>query len=65
LIGDRVLPSLPVLAEEAAGAVLSTLQARGEPLRVESRLVDEFGGLRSLLVWIPSRIEREATPSPL
>ncbi len=65
LIGDRVLPSLPVLAEEAAGAVLGTLQARGEPLRVESRLVDETGGLRSLLVWIPSRLPREAMSSLL
>jgi chemotaxis protein CheC len=63
LIGDRVLPSLPVLTAEAAGAVLGTLQERGEPLRVESRLVDESGGLRSLLVWIPSRLPREA-PSP-
>lgn len=65
LIGDRVLPSLPILAEEAAGAVLTTLQARGEPLRVESRLVDPAGDLRSLLVWIPARLAREATPPPL
>jgi chemotaxis protein CheY-P-specific phosphatase CheC len=60
LVGDRVLPSLPVLAEEAAGAVLTTLQARGEPVRIESRLVDAGGGLRSLLVWIPAALAREA-----
>jgi chemotaxis protein CheC len=62
LIGDRVLPSLPVLAEEAAGAVLTTLQERGEPVRIESRLVDGSGGLRSLLVWIPAALPREAPP---
>lgn len=60
LIGDCVLPSLPVLAEEAAGAVLATRQARGEPVRIESRLVDGAGGLRSLLVWIPAPFSREA-----
>lgn len=65
LVGDRVLPSLPVLAEEAAGAVLTTLQARGEPVRIESRLVDAGGGLRSLLVWIPAAIAREAPPADL
>lgn len=65
LIGDRVLPSLPVLAEEAAGAVLTTLQARGEPVRIESRLVDGSGGLRTLLVWIPAAISREASPPGL
>lgn len=59
LTGDRVLPSLPVLAEEGAGAVLGTRQARGEPVRIESRLVDGAGGLRSLLVWIPAPFSRE------
>ena len=63
LIGDRVLPSLPVLADEAAGAVLTTLQERGEPVRIESRLVDRDGTLRSLLVWIPAALPRGA-PSP-
>jgi chemotaxis protein CheC len=62
LTGDRVLPSVPVLAEEAAGAVLSSFQARGEPVRIESRLVDRSGALRSLLVWIPPRrADGEAT----
>lgn len=65
LIGDRVLPSLPVLVDEAAGAVLTTLQARGEALRIESRLVDGTGGLRTLLVWIPATLAREAPPSGL
>jgi len=60
LIGQRVLPSLPVLTEGAAGAVLASYQARGEPLRIESRLVDRHGALRSLLVWIPGRIVDEA-----
>jgi chemotaxis protein CheC len=65
LIGDRVLPSLPVLAEEAAGAVLASRQARGEPVRIESRLVDGSGGLRSLLVWIPAPFSREASAADL
>jgi chemotaxis protein CheC len=65
LTGDRVLPSLPVLAEEAAGAVLTTRQAHGDPVRIESRLVDAAGGLRSLLVWIPASFSREAPPSDL
>jgi chemotaxis protein CheC len=65
LVGDRVLPSLPVLAEEAAGAVLTTLQSRGEPVRIESRLIDASGGLRSLLVWIPAALAREAPPADL
>ena len=65
LIGDRVLPSLPVLVDEAAGAVLATRQARGEPVRIESRLVDGAGGLRTLLVWIPAALPREAPPSGL
>jgi chemotaxis protein CheC len=56
LIGGRLLPSLPVLAGEAAGAVLDSLQARGEPLRIESRLVERDGALRTLLVWIPARL---------
>jgi chemotaxis protein CheC len=62
LIGDRVLPSLPVLADEAAGAVLTSLQERGEPVRIESRLVDRTGALRSLLVWIPAALPRGAPP---
>jgi chemotaxis protein CheC len=57
LVGGRLLPSLPVLAGEAAGAVLESLQARGEPLRIESRLVERSGALRSLLVWIPARLD--------
>jgi len=52
-------------AREAAGAVLATRQARGEPVRIESRLVDGAGGLRSLLVWIPAALPREAPPSGL
>lgn len=62
LTGDRMLPSLPVLAGEGAGAVLAMLQQRGEPVRIESRLVDRTGGLRSLLVWIPAVLPREAPP---
>jgi chemotaxis protein CheC len=66
LIGGRLLPSLPVLAGEAAGAVLDSLQARGEPLRIESRLVERSGALRSLLVWIPARLaSHPATPGGL
>lgn len=65
LVGERVLPSLPVLADEAAGAVLASRQARGEPVRIESRLVDASGGLRSLLVWIPAALPREAPASGL
>ncbi|MEB2345841.1 MAG: chemotaxis protein CheC [Deltaproteobacteria bacterium] len=65
LIGDRVLPSLPVLAEEGAGAVLGARQARGEPVRIESRLVDGAGGLRSLLVWVPAPFPSEAPPPDL
>jgi len=65
LIGARVLPSLPVLAEQAAGAVLRSHQAGGEGLRIESRLVDDAGGLRSLLVWLPELPAREAPASSL
>ena len=54
LVGERVLPSLPVLALEAAGAVLASHTMRGEPVRVESRLVDGEGALRALVVWIPA-----------
>jgi chemotaxis protein CheC len=61
LLGDRVLPSLPTLAEEAAGAVLASLQARGEPVRIETRLVDGEGALRSLLVWIPAGLAGRAS----
>lgn len=65
LTGDRVLPSLPVLVDEAAGVALATRQARGELLRIESRLVDGAGGLRTVLVWIPAALPREAPPSGL
>jgi chemotaxis protein CheC len=64
LIGDRVLPSLPVLAEEAAGAVLESLQTHGDPVRIESRLVERSGALRSLLVWIPSHVTDDAAREP-
>jgi hypothetical protein len=43
--------------------VLASYQARGEALRIESRLVDRSGALRSLLVWIPGRVVDEA-PGP-
>jgi chemotaxis protein CheC len=55
-VGERVLPSLPVLALAGAGAVLAAHQMRGEPVRVESRLVAEDGALRALLVWIPAAL---------
>jgi chemotaxis protein CheC len=54
LIGDRVLPSVPVLALEAAGAVLASFQVRFEELAIESRLVDSHGALRGLVIWIPA-----------
>jgi chemotaxis protein CheC len=54
LIGDRMLPSLPVLALEGGGAALGAFQMRGEPVRIESRLVDGAGALRVLVVWIPA-----------
>jgi chemotaxis protein CheC len=61
LVGERVLPSLPVPALEAAGAVLASVQMRGEPVRIESRLVDGEDALRGLVVWVPARLGGEAT----
>jgi len=54
LIGERVLPSVPVLALEAAGALLASFQVRLDELAIETPLVDAHGALRGLLVWIPA-----------
>ena len=57
-LGTRVLPSIPTLAVEGAGAVLqSLLSARGSDagLRIETEIFDSDGELRCLVVLVPDR----------
>jgi len=54
LIGARVLPSVPVLALEAAGSLLASFQVRLDELAIETPLIDTHGAQRGLLVWIPA-----------
>ncbi len=57
LLDTRVLPSVPVLAMEHAGAVLADWSARsdGHPdLRIENELLASDGSSRALLLWIPA-----------
>jgi chemotaxis protein CheC len=58
VLGDRVLPSIPTLAAEGAGAVLQSLvSARGGDggLRIEIEIFDREGELRCLVVLVPDR----------
>jgi chemotaxis protein CheY-P-specific phosphatase CheC len=52
----RLVPSVPVLALEDAGATLAALVARRPepaPVLVESAFVDDGGNLRGFLLLIP------------
>ena len=56
VLGTRVLPSIPTLALEGAGAVLQSLiAARGAPpaVRIETEIFDGDGELRGLVVLVP------------
>jgi chemotaxis protein CheC len=56
-LGDRLLPSLPILAMHGAGEQLDSLvaeRAGGEPIRIECELTDGTGELGGLLVLIPT-----------
>ncbi len=56
VLGTRVLPSIPTLALEGAGAVLQSLvAARGTPpaVRIETEIFDGGGELRGLVVLVP------------
>lgn len=58
VLGTRVVPSIPTLAAEGAGAVLqSLLSARGGDagLRIETEIFDGDGELRCLVVLVPDR----------
>jgi len=59
VLGTRVLPSIPTLAIEGAGAVLQSLVAarRGDTgLRIETEIFDSEGELRGLVVLVPDRV---------
>jgi chemotaxis protein CheC len=55
-LGDRLLPSLPILAMHGAGEELYALAAERtgrDPIRIECELTDGTGQLGGLLVLIP------------
>jgi chemotaxis protein CheC len=57
-LGERLLPSLPQLAAQDAGAeFVRSIEARPQsgPLRIECELFDEIGVMGGLLVLVPDR----------
>jgi chemotaxis protein CheY-P-specific phosphatase CheC len=67
-IGSAVLPSVPMLAAgDAPGAFASLVAVRATDrpaLRIEIEIADGMRELRSLLVFVPDRVERAIAPDP-
>lgn len=58
-LGISVMPTTPILASSDASALFDAVTAERRAalagVRIESELLDDAGGLRALLVWVPGR----------